>query len=66
MDLSKNLSAELKQKIDSMSHLELARKWRHAPAGEEMLSGDAGDYFKERLFEYFGGFTPEISKRIGW
>lgn len=55
----------IKSQIDAMSHIELCRVWRHAPVGDERLQGDAGSYFKERLSS-FGGFTPEISKLIGW
>lgn len=57
---------ELKNQIDQMTHLELCRKWRFADAGDPLLQGEAGDYFKHRLFGDLGGFTPAISKAIGW
>lgn len=59
------LTPELKEKIDSMSHMELCRAWRFAPVGDELFQGDVGDYLLARL-ETFGGFTPAISKAIGW
>lgn len=55
---------ELKAKIDALSQLELCRKWRFA-VGDPMLQGQAGEYFKQRLEEK-GGFTPAISKELGW
>lgn len=59
------MTKDMKAKIDAMSQEELCRKWRFAGLGDPMLSGEAGLYFAERLEEK-GGFTPEISKRIGW
>jgi len=60
------LTPELKAQIDSMNHYDLCRTWRFSPSGGNLLSGETGQYFKKRLFEHFGGFTPEISKRLGW
>ncbi len=60
------MTAEQKAKIDAMSHIELCRRWRFSPTGDELLQGEAGDYFKHRLFDELGGFTPAISKAIGW
>lgn len=56
---------EQKQRIDSMSQYDLCRMWRFSKAGEPLLQGDTGDYFSECLKEK-GGFTPEISKDLGW
>ena len=56
----------LKSKIDSMSHEELARIWRYGSSDNELLQGEAGDYFKKRLFDHFGGFNPTLSKGLGW
>jgi len=53
-----------KKKIDGMSQCEMAELRRFAPAGHP--------YFDRRspLCEYFAkrfkGFTPELSKGIGW
>lgn len=54
-------------KINSMSHIEMCRLWRHGPMGD-YVDGTLPYYevFRKRLFEHFGGFTPEISKLIGW
>jgi hypothetical protein len=56
----------LKAKIDALSHEQLAYHWRFARSGDPLLSGQTGDYFAARLFNHFGGITPEISKKIGW
>jgi hypothetical protein len=55
----------LKAQIDVMSREEMARRWRFAPVGDPMFQGEVGDYFTER-FKKLGGFSPEISKKIGW
>ena len=60
------MTQEQKQTIDSMTHRELCAKWRFAPVGDSLLAGDTGDYFKKKLFEEKGGFTPGISKSLGW
>jgi len=39
--------------------------WRFAKSGEPLLQGNTGKYFAEVL-EKKGGFTPEISKHLGW
>jgi hypothetical protein len=50
--------------IEALSQLEMARLWRFAPPGHP--------YFNKTLpyFEIFNnrfhGFTPQISKRLGW
>lgn len=57
---------ELKSKIDKLSHRELAKIWRFGSSDNELLQGEAGKYFKDRLFNHFGGFNPSLSKGIGW
>ena len=59
------MTPEQKAYIDSLSQEDLCSKWRFAPAGDPLFQGDTGDYFSKRLKEK-GGFTPEISKRLGW
>ncbi len=59
------VSAEDKATIDKMSQFELCKMWRFAKTGHYLLSGEAGKYFAQRLKE-MGGFTPEISKSLGW
>lgn len=57
---------EAAERINKMSHAELAHAWRFAPSPSPYLRGEAGRRLGERLFKEFGGFTPEISKQIGW
>lgn len=59
------MTPEQKARIDAMSRIEMCRLWRFAESGHELLRGKTGDYFAERLTE-LGGFSPEISKLIGW
>ena len=56
---------ELKKQIDGMSQYDLCRKWRFAPASDPLIRGEVGEYFAAKLKEK-GGFTPEISKSLGW
>lgn len=56
-------SSEVKTEIDKMSHTELARRWRFGL--DDFWCGESGDYATKR-FQELGGFTPEISKQIGW
>lgn len=63
-------SAEVKainDSIDSMSQEDMCRLWRFSTSDNPILRGDLPFYarFKEK-FNKLGGFTPEISKRIGW
>lgn len=57
---------EHKNKIDKMSHEEMARLYRYAPAGHMyFVNGSSiSEYFRER-FQSLGGMTTEISKKIG-
>lgn len=56
-----------KNKIDNMSHEEMASLWRFAPIGHPVFRNDLPlfEYFKAR-FDSLGGMTPTVSKRIGW
>ena len=56
--------AGLKAQIDVMSHEDLCRRWRFSK-GDPLFQGEAGDHFATVL-KAKGGFTPEISKQIGW
>ncbi len=60
------LTADRKTKIDAMSHRDMCHTWRFAETGDWRIMGECGDYFKGRLFNHFFGFTPEISKSLGW
>ena len=56
---------DLKKEIDTMSQSEMARLWRFAPSSSPFFQGEIGNYFK-KVFEDKGGFTSEISKKLGW
>lgn len=56
----------IKKTIDNMSRLEMAKIWRFAASNSRYLQGNIGAYFSNRFFNELGGFTPEISKQIGW
>jgi len=58
------MDEKLKEEIDNMSHYEMCRIWRFGTLEGQYTSGEVGDYFKDRLFNHFGGFTPEISKSL--
>ena len=63
--------------VEAADHIQLCRWWRFlkSPGGRaigkddfnEVLEAEAAivERIKTRLAE-FGGFTPEISKQIGW
>jgi hypothetical protein len=59
------MDADIKAKIDAMSREQMARMWRFAPVGHPMFQGEVGEYFVKR-FNELGGWTPELSKQIGW
>ena len=55
---------EWKRKIDAMSQEDMARLWRFSPSGHPVFDNSLPIY---AYFETkFKGFTPELSKRIGW
>jgi hypothetical protein len=56
-----------KLKIDNMTQEEMASAWRFTPAGHILFRRDLplSEYFQKK-FKELGGFTPEISKKIGW
>jgi hypothetical protein len=57
--------AGLKSQIDAMSHEDLCRRWRFSKTGDPLFQGEVGEHFAAVL-KAKGGFTPEISKQIGW
>ena len=63
--LARNDDETLKKQIDAMTHEEMAYAWRFGPLGDPMFQGEAGKYFEHRFFHELGGFSPEISKRLG-
>lgn len=56
---------EERERINKMTHEELARSLRFDPPGSPQWQGLRGQYRMER-FKSLGGMTPEMSKRIGW
>jgi hypothetical protein len=58
------LTPEQKAQIDVMTREDLAYEWRFGPS--EFWGTEAGRYACERFWHHFGGFTPAISKKIGW
>ena len=71
--MSKNMTEleinEAKKQIDAMSQYQMAKLWRFAPSEHpyfDSTKGDLAEYFKNKFFRERGGFTPEISKSIGW
>lgn len=52
--------------INKMSQFDMCALWRFAPAGHEYfdITLPFADAFKRRLFNHFGGFTPQISKAL--
>ena len=61
-----DLTPELKLEIDGMSREEMAYHWRFDPTPSKYFGNslEVGDYFK-KVFQEKGGFSPEISKRLG-
>ena len=57
---------EMKAEIDQMTHEEMCRLWRYAAPGHPYFdsTNPISQYYKDRLFNYFGGFTPRISKSL--
>jgi hypothetical protein len=55
-------------RINQMGHEEMCSLWRFAKVGHPYFDKTLPyvKVFEERLFKHFGGFTPEISKSIGW
>ena len=64
-ELSDERIEELTRAIEQMSHHEMCRIWRHSPSDSPYVQPPIAEIFKARLFDHFGGFTPEISKKIG-
>jgi hypothetical protein len=54
-----------RDQIDKMSHLEMCRAWRFGRHNDPLITGIAGDYLCRRI-QAGGGFTPDISRQIGW
>lgn len=59
------IDEKIKAEIDGMSQYQLCHAWRFSKVDDSRLQGEAGKYFEAKLKEK-GGFTPEISKSLGW
>jgi hypothetical protein len=59
------MTPEQKLQIDKMTQYQLCATWRFAKIGDPLLQGNTGEYLIKVLQEK-GGFTPEISKELGW
>lgn len=55
------------ERINQMSQEAMASLWRFAPAGHPYFDRTK-PYFEvfDKRFKALGGFTPAISKAIGW
>lgn len=57
------------KRIEEMDHETMCRLWRFGEGDKPILMRNdlpTGEAFKNRLFNHFGGFSPQISKLIGF
>ena len=55
------------QEIESMDHYTMCNLWRFGGNPIYFRSDlPTAKAYNDRLFVHFGGFTPEISKSLGW
>lgn len=58
---------ELRDHLLTASHEELCRIWRFSGSNSVYIKTEPlFQILHNRLFKEFGGFTPEISKKLGW
>lgn len=63
------LTNKRKWYIDTLTHYELLRKVRFAPAGDEWMQGETGEYWLQRLAEKKAEDPAQAvadSKELGW
>ena len=68
LDMDDEMIAIWKERVDKLSHEEMARLWRFAEPGSTPYFRNGhpvADYFQQRFYA-FGGFTASVSKAIGW
>jgi len=68
MEANEKTFEELKAEVDKLSHYDMCLMWRKGTGNRAYFdnTNPISKYFTDRLFQHFGGFTPEISKQIGW
>ncbi len=57
------------KEIETLDHYTMCKYWRFGCEDDKLYFRSdlpTGEAFKTRLFTHFGGFTPEISKSLGW
>lgn len=59
------ITDEIRTEIDGMSQQSIAQLIRFGASGNVLLTGRNYDYLMAR-FNSLGGWTPEISKAVGW
>jgi len=67
MDLDEFKNSQIEKEINGLTQYEMCRLVRFAPSGHKYFdkSKPYNELFQERFIK-LGGFTPEISKRLGW
>ena len=67
MDLEEFKNLQIEKEINSLTQYEMCRLVRFALTGHKYfdISKPYYELFKKRL-EELGGFTSEISKKLGW
>jgi hypothetical protein len=53
------------EEVNAADHYQICKWYRFLPSPETPINFQVMDRIVER-FNNFGGFTPEISKSIGW
>lgn len=67
--MSTPMTQEEKDWIDNSDYEALLSRWRFAPVGDHMFSGETGDYYSKSLSTRRNAnpdLHVEISKKIGW
>lgn len=57
---------EWEDKIDAMTHEEMARLWRFAPGDHPCFKEPLLYRRYKKRYDEFGGMTTALSKKIGW
>lgn len=67
MSLDEFKEQEIEKEINNLSRYEMCRLTRFAPVGHKYFDSSKpyNKYFQKR-FKELGGFSPEISKALGW